>query len=349
MSRQVCHVAMAAEAGTRLDTLLAVRGLYASRSAAVRAIEEGRGLVGGQTVAKKRAVAAGEAIVCTLDEEAEALPVHGEPIDLDVRYEDEDLLVLSKQAGLVCHPSPDHASGTLVNALIWHCGEDNLCNVQGEDDRLGIVHRLDRDTTGLMLAAKTDEAGAALMEAIRLRSVDRHYLALVHGVLAPDTGMIDAPIARDAVERTCMAVRDVPSAREAITTFNVLERFEPGAHDDGYTLLDCKLFTGRTHQIRVHMQYAKHPLVGDAIYTAGAPRDPRASLGLRRQFLHSYRLGFTHPVSGGDLAFADNLSPDLQRVLDGLAGRSRGKTEAGEAAAELLATAPHPTIEGELP
>ncbi len=187
MSRQVCHVAMAAEAGTRLDTLLAVRGLYASRSAAVRAIEEGRVLVGGQTVAKKRAVAAGEAIVCTLDEEAEALPVHGEPIDLDVRYEDEDLLVLSKQAGLVCHPSPDHASGTLVNALIWHCGEDNLCNVQGEDDRLGIVHRLDRDTTGLMLAAKTDEAGAALMEAIRLRSVDRHYLALVHGVLAPDT------------------------------------------------------------------------------------------------------------------------------------------------------------------
>lgn len=349
MSRQVCHVATADDAGARLDALLAARGLYASRSAAVRAIEEGRVLVGGQPTAKKHAVEAGEAIVCTLDEEPEQLPVYGEPIDLDVRYEDEHLLVISKQAGLVCHPSPDHASGTLVNALIWHCGEDNLCNVQGEDDRLGIVHRLDRDTTGLMLAAKDDEAGAALMEAIRLRSVDRHYLALVHGVLAPDTGMIDAPIARDAVDRKRMAVRDVPSAREAITTFNVLERFEPSPHDNGYTLLDCKLFTGRTHQIRVHMQYAKHPLAGDASYTAGAPRDPRASLGLCRQFLHSYRLGFDHPVTGEQMSFADNLSPDLQRVLDGLADRSRGRTEAGQAVAELLEQAPHPAIEGALP
>lgn len=160
--------------------------------------------------------------------------------------------------------------------------------------------------------------------------------------------MIDAPIARGD-ERTRMAVRDVPSAREAITTFNVLERFEPGAHDDGYTLLDCKLFTGRTHQIRVHMQYAKHPVVGDPAYTAHGPRDGRANLGLERQFLHSYRLGFKHPVSGEELRFADNLSPDLQRVLDGLAERSRGKTEEGRRVAELLADAPVPALEGALP
>ncbi len=348
MSKQVCHVALATEAGTRLDALLANRGLYASRSAAARAIEEGRVLVAGAAVPKRHAVAAGEPIVCELDDPPDELPVYGEPIDLDVRYEDDALLVLSKQAGLVCHPTPDHAHGTLVNALIWHCGEGHLCNVQGEDDRLGIVHRLDRDTTGLMLAAKTDEAGAALMEAIRLRMVDRHYLALVHGVVAPDTGMVDAPIARAVQERTRMAVRDGAGSREAITTFSVLERFEPGPHDAGYTLVDCKLFTGRTHQIRVHMQYAKHPLAGDGSYTAGAPRDPRASLGLERQFLHSYRLGFAHPMTGEPVSFADNLPPDLARDLGRLAERSRGRTEAGQAVAELLAGAPRPSVEGDL-
>ena len=327
MARSVCYVATAADEGTRLDALLAAREMYASRSAAVRAIEEGRVLVGGKPVQKKHTVAAGDAIVCELDEEQADLPVIAQDIPLDVRYEDDDLIVLSKQAGLVCHPSPDHADGTLVNALLAHCGADNLCNVQGEDDRLGIVHRLDGDTSGLMLAAKTDEAGEALMEAIRLRSVDRHYLALVHGVLAPDTGMIDAPIARDAAERTRMAVRDTPSAREAITTFEVLERFEPSDHDNGYTLLDCKLFTGRTHQIRVHMQYAKHPIVGDPLYQANAPRAASASLGLDRQFLHSYKLRFEHPTTGEEMSFTDDLPDDLQAVLDGLAPRSMGRVK----------------------
>lgn len=347
MARQVCHVATAADAGKRLDALLAEHGLYVSRSAAARAADEGRVLVGGQPRPKKHLVVAGDAIVAELDEPGEQLPVAGEPIDLDVRYEDDDLLVLSKQAGLVCHPTPEHRSGTLVNALLWHCGEGNLCNVQGEDDRLGIVHRLDRDTTGLMLAAKTDEAGRALMEAIRLRAVDRHYLALVHGVVAADTGMIDAPIARAVDERTRMAVRDGAGSREAITTFNVLERFEGGPCDDGYTLLDCKLFTGRTHQIRVHMQYAKHPLVGDGSYTAGAPRDPRASLGLERQFLHSYRIGLDHPLTGERLELADNLPTDLARALGTLAERSRGRTEAGDATARLLAGSPRPSVEGD--
>ena len=257
--------------------------------------------------------------------------------------------MLSKQIGLVCHPSVDHADGTLVNALIYHCGADHLCNVQGEDDRLGIVHRLDRDTSGLMLAAKTDAAGYALMEDIRDRAVDRHYLALVHGVIAPDTGMIDAPIARSANERTRMAVRDVPSARDAVTTFRVLERFEPRQHDDGYTLIDCKLFTGRTHQIRVHMQYAKHPLVGDPVYTANGPKDARAQLGLKRQFLHSFRIRFIHPETSEELEFADNLPRDLNEALRSLGDRSRGMTDAGREVAALLADAPRPSVEGELP
>ncbi len=349
MARMLSYSATAFDAGERLDSLLAARACFASRSAAARAIESGNVFVNGANVVKKYAVAAGDVIVYQEEEEVEAGPVTGQPIDLDIRFEDDDLIVLSKQIGLVCHPSVDHADGTLVNALIYHCGADHLCNVQGEDDRLGIVHRLDRDTSGLMLAAKTDAAGYALMEDIRDRAVDRHYLALVHGVIAPDTGMIDAPIARSANERTRMAVRDVPSARDAVTTFRVLERFEPRQHDDGYTLIDCKLFTGRTHQIRVHMQYAKHPLVGDPVYTANGPKDARAQLGLKRQFLHSFRIRFIHPETSEELEFADNLPRDLDEALRSLGDRSRGMTDAGREVAALLADAPRPSAEGELP
>lgn len=349
MARMLSYSATALDAGERLDSLLAARACFASRSAAARAIESGNVFVNGANVVKKYAVAAGDVIVYQEEEEVEAGPVTGQPIDLDIRFEDDDLIVLSKQIGLVCHPSVDHADGTLVNALIYHCGADHLCNVQGEDDRLGIVHRLDRDTSGLMLAAKTDAAGYALMEDIRDRAVDRHYLALVHGVITPDTGMIDAPIARSANERTRMAVRDVPSARDAVTTFRVLERFEPRQHDDGYTLIDCKLFTGRTHQIRVHMQYAKHPLVGDPVYTANGPKDARAQLGLKRQFLHSFRIRFIHPETSEELEFADNLPRDLNEALRSLGDRSRGMTDAGREVAALLADAPRPSVEGELP
>lgn len=326
MTRLLSHTVAPEDAGQRLDAFLAAHGLYASRSAAARAVDEGAVFVNGASVPKKYAVVAGDTIVYQVDEAPTPGPVVGQPIDLDIRYEDEHLLVLSKQAGLVCHPSVDHDDGTLVNALIYHCGAENLCNVQGEDDRLGIVHRLDRDTTGLMLAAKDDATGYALMADIRDRAVDRRYLALVHGIVAHDTGMIDAPIARSANERTRMAVRDIPSAREAVTTFRVLERFEHGPHDDGYTLVDCKLFTGRTHQIRVHMQYAKHPLVGDPVYTAHTPKDPAANLGLERQFLHSFQLAFTHPMTGEELHFHDDLPQDLQEVLDTLSDRSLGKT-----------------------
>ena len=161
--------------------------------------------------------------------------------------------------------------------------------------------------------------------------------------------MIDAPIARSADERCRMAVRDTPSAREAITTFRVLERFEAGPKDDGYSLIECKLFTGRTHQIRVHMQYTRHPIVGDPVYNAHGPRDARAQLGLRRQFLHSYSIAFEHPTTGEPMAFADNLPQDLQEALDALAERSLGKTDAGREVAELMATSPVPSVEGEVP
>ena len=330
MSRMLSYNVAAGDAGQRLDALLAARGLYPSRSAAARAVDDGLVFVNGAAVAKKHAVATGDTIVYQVEDAIEPGPLSGQPIDLDIRFEDDSLIVLSKQVGLVCHPSVDHDDGTLVNALIYHCGAENLCNVQGEDDRLGIVHRLDRDTSGLMLAAKTDEVGYALMSDIRDRAVDRRYLALVHGVIAHDTGMIDAPIARGEKDRTRMAIRDTPSARESVTTFRVLERFEHGPRDDGYTLIDCKLFTGRTHQIRVHMEYAKHPLVGDPVYTAGSPSAPAADLGLDRQFLHSFQLSFEHPVTGESLRFADNLPEDLQDALDELSARSAGRTTAGK-------------------
>ena len=318
---QRCHVATANDEGIRLDVLMADRGLYPSRSAAANAIDAGKVLIAGAVAAKKDKVKSGQAIVYEIDEQVIDTPLVGEPIPLDVRYEDDDMIVLSKQAGLVCHPSDDHRDGTLVNALIYRYGADNLCNVQGEKDRLGIVHRLDMDTTGLMMAAKTDVAGEALMAAIQDHVIDRRYKALVHGVISLERGMIDAPIARHAKDRTRMAIRDCESAREAITTFTVLERFEPGPKDNGYTLIDCKLFTGRTHQIRVHMEYTKHPLVGDPLYTRSMPKAESANLGLKRQFLHSFMLTLDHPVTGKQLHFEDDLPEDLQLVLDSLAER----------------------------
>lgn len=317
-----CHVAGAADEGLRLDVVLGQIGAYASRSAAARAIEDGRVQLNGSIPSKRASVHSGDAIVYEVDEVvARPTELVGEEIPLDIRYEDDDLIVLSKQAGLICHPCDGHKTGTLVHALIHHCGADHLCNVQGDLDRLGIVHRLDMDTSGLMLAAKTDECGNALMEAIRERSVDRRYLALVHGIIPRDTGIVDAPIARHPKDRTRMSIRDCPSARDAVTTFTVLERFEAGIRDSGYTLIECKLFTGRTHQIRIHMEYTRHPVVGDPIYRAHMPKHELANLGLNRQFLHSYRLAFEHPSTGEEMSFEDALPADLQQVLDGLADR----------------------------
>lgn len=331
----IAHTVSPGEQGMRLDVLVGGFPEVASRSAAVKLIESGDVLVNGEPASKKRIVLAGDEVSYLPPAPVpEAPEVTAQYIPLDIRYEDDDLIVLSKQAGLVCHPSVGHESWTLANALLEHCGPDHVGMLQGAD-RPGIVHRLDRDTTGLMLAAKSDESQAALQDGIRMRTVDRRYLALVHGYIAPDTGLIDSPIARDPKDRQRMAVSQAEGARSCVTTFTVLERFEAGLHDQGYTLLECKLYTGRTHQIRVHMASINHPCVGDPLYgvmTRGraSKRDPRQELGLERQFLHSYRLCLEHPESGEPLRFVDDLPDDLREVLDGLASRSMGRTRTGE-------------------
>lgn len=319
------------EDGMRLDILLAELDAFPSRSAAVKAIEAGEVLLDGEAVPKKTPVSEGSVIEYPLVEE-KVIELVPQNIPLDIRFEDEHLIVLSKQAGLVCHPSAGHEDGTLANALLAHCGPDHVGTLQG-DDRPGIVHRLDRDTTGLMLAAKDDETQAALQDQIRLRTVDRRYLALVHGIIAPDTGLIDAPIARGSRDRMRMEISEAPNARSSVTTFTVLERFEPASGDSGFTLIECKLYTGRTHQIRLHMEYIQHPCVGDPLY--GNARS-RADLGLTRQFLHSYSLSFEHPMTGEHLGFLDPLPWDLEAVIDELADRSEGRTEKGESVYQAL-------------
>lgn len=323
------HVVSDGEQGMRLDAVLGSLESVASRSAAARLIEEGLVTVDGSPAAKKYAVRAGERIEFELPA-GPSVELTPEPIDLDIRFEDDHMIVLSKQAGLVVHPAHGHWSGTLVNALLFHAKE--LGGLQGED-RPGIVHRLDKDTSGLMMAAKTDDAQAALQEAIKIRSVDRRYVTLVHGWIAPDSGIIDAPLARDARDRMRMGVSDHLDAKQAVTTFRVLERFDAGPHDDGFTLLECKLYTGRTHQIRVHMAYIKHPCVGDQLYGL---RRPKADLGLERQFLHAYRLELDHPVTGERLCFVDPPPEDLSALLRDIAEYSTGRTPAGEEVGALL-------------
>lgn len=316
MIRPIVHVSENAS-GMRLDAYMAAEGCYPTRSIAARYLSDGKVRLNGKVARKSCSVASGDIVEYEPYEDPSMPELESSDIPLDVRYEDDYLLVICKQPGLVCHPAEGHFGDTLVNALIAHCGREHLCNVQGESDRLGIVHRLDRDTSGLMLAAKTNDVGLALMDDIRTRDVDRHYLALVHGWIPLDTGYIDAPIARSDKDRLRMTVSDKDNARPSVTTFKVLKRFEPSRNDDGYTLIDCKLFTGRTHQIRVHMEYIKHPCVGDPVYGW----HKKDNLGLDRQFLHSYKLDFTHPVTKERLHFEDSLPRDLQEVIDMLEAR----------------------------
>ena len=334
MSEQVIRCVGPEHEGSRLDQYLAAEGVYRSRSAATKAIEDGLVSVNDEIeTSKKRIMHTDDDVAAQVQEHSDA-PVVLEPqqIPLDIRFEDDDLIVLSKQRGLVCHPSQGHADRTLANALLWHCGPDHLGTMQGTD-RPGIVHRLDMDTTGLMLAAKNDHTQALLQEAIRMRSVDRRYVALVHGNIAPDTGLIDAPIARHAKDRLRMAVSEDPSARPSLTTFTVLQRFEAGRKDDGYTLIECKLYTGRTHQIRVHMSYIGHPCVGDPLYGRGTQQQ---NLDLDRQFLHSWSLAFDHPMTGERLQFKDGLTWELDEALEGLSSRESELTAAGKTVRSAL-------------
>ena len=315
--------------GMRLDAFLAAQQGAPSRSACAKLIEQGSVTINmTPATSKSEKVLLGDRVQALLpDGPAEGgLLVPNPDIPLDIRFEDDFLIVLSKQIGLVCHPSPGHIDDTLANALVAHCGYSRLGLLQGED-RPGIVHRLDMDTTGLMVCAKDDATQQALQDLIRLRILDRRYLALVHGYISPDEGTIETGIARSRRDPLRMCVSNDPIAREAITTFRTLERFEAGRADEGYTLIECHLYTGRTHQIRVHMRHAAHPLVGDPLYGKGTERQ---NLGLSRQFLHSWSIAFDHPATGERIALTDSLPDDLAGVLASLDDRSMGRTPAGE-------------------
>ena len=341
LSRVVNALVGPSEDGMRLDAFLSTLGECPSRSACVRLIASERVSINGTLATdKSERVLLGDRVSVELEQE-ERVPGRLLPnaeIPLDIRYEDDYLIVLSKQAGLVCHPSPGHVDDTLANALVAHCGYENLGKLQG-DDRPGIVHRLDMDTSGLMLAAKDDETQRALQDLIRLRVLDRRYVVLVQGYVSMDEGGVTTGIMRSPKDRIHMIATDDPGAREAITTYRVLERFEAGTRDEGYTLMECHLYTGRTHQIRVHMRHIGHPVVGDQLYGVSSRRARRGDrdMGLKRQFLHSWHVAFDHPVTNEHLELADSLPADLHAVLRGLEDRSMGRTEAGEIICSQLA------------
>ncbi|MBE3587933.1 MAG: RluA family pseudouridine synthase [Thermoanaerobacteraceae bacterium] len=292
-------------AGRRLDVFLAGESPDLSRSHIHKLIEEGLVTVNGGPARAGYRVKAGDEVLVEIPPPRE-LAVLPEDIPLDIFYEDGDVIVINKPRGMVVHPAEGSYSGTLVNALLYHCRD--LSGVNGVL-RPGIVHRLDKDTSGLIMVAKNDRAHLDLARQLQDRRVTRRYIALAHGGFKEDRGTVDAPIGRHPRDRQRMAV--VAGGRRAVTHYTVRERFGQ------YTLLDLKLETGRTHQIRVHMAYLGHPLVGDLKYGPARPH-----FGLQGQFLHAAVLGFVHPGTGEYLEFTAPLPEELQQVLDKLmAGR----------------------------
>ena len=269
--------------GERLDQFLSrsVEGL--TRSAAQRLIEEGAVTCNGRAVKKNARTAVGDAVALTLPD-PEPVDVLPQDIPLDVVYEDADVIVVNKPVGMVVHPAPGHPDGTLVNALLYHC-KNSLSGINGAL-RPGIVHRIDRDTSGLIIAAKNDAAHLALAAQLQDHSLYRYYEAVCVGGLKEDSGTVDAPIGRHPVDRKKMAV-DRKNGRRAVTHWSVLARYP------GHTHIRCRLETGRTHQIRVHMASTGHPLLGDTVYGAKKPVP-----GLAGQCLHARRLSFVHPRTG---------------------------------------------------
>jgi 23S rRNA pseudouridine1911/1915/1917 synthase len=263
-----------------------------SRAAAERLFAQGV-LVDGEARAKSHRLAGGEEV--EFDAPEPEAPLQAEEVPLRIAYEDEHLLVVDKPAGVVVHPAPGHATGTLVHGLLDELGGGD------EPERPGIVHRLDRDTSGLLVVARTDEAYRGLQDLIRAREVERRYKALVRGRPQSQRGRIEAPIGRDRHEPTRMSL-DTDNPRDAVTHFEVEDLL------DGHALLDVRLETGRTHQIRVHLAAIDLPVVGDTVYGV---RDPE----LRRQFLHAWRLAFTHPVTGEEIEVESPLPEDLQAAL----------------------------------
>jgi 23S rRNA pseudouridine1911/1915/1917 synthase len=312
--RVVVEVEAEAE-GQRLDLYLASRpevGL--SRSRLHKLIRQGAVQVAGQTVKPSRPVRAGEAVVLELPK-LEPPSVEPEPIELDILYEDEHFLVVNKPASMVVHPAAGVRSGTVVNALLHHCA-GRLSGIGGVE-RPGIVHRLDKETSGLLIAAKTDPAHRSLAAQFASRRVAKHYQALVHGLVRSEEGVIEGSIGRDPKHRKRMALVD--GGRPAVSEYRVLERFE------AHSLLVVSLRTGRTHQIRVHLASVGHPVLGDRLY-GGRRRwvtEGRSLVG--RQALHAWRLSFDHPISGQRLWFEAPLPEDFRRALELL----RRRLEAG--------------------
>lgn len=288
----------AEDAGARIDVCLAAK-LGVSRSNMQKLLEEGRVKRGDKVLKANYKVRAGE--VYTVDipepEPIEAVP---EDIPLDIIYEDDDVVVLNKARGMVVHPAPGNYTGTLVNALLYHC--KNLSGINSAI-RPGIVHRLDKDTSGIMIVAKNDAAHIALSQQIQSKTAVRTYLAVVRGNIKTDSGTIETQIARDKNDRKKMAVVK-EGGREAITDYEVLERFGK------YTLVRCKLRTGRTHQIRVHMEYLGYPLVGDPKYSP-----MKTPFAIKGQALHSHTLEFTHPHTGERMKFEAPLPEDMHKII----------------------------------
>ena len=295
--------------GRRLDALLADLCQDLSRSYIQKLVQEGQILVNSRQAKVSLKVKAGDCIDLTLPE-PEELHVEPENIPLDILYEDPYLLVVNKPKNMVVHPAPGHPGGTLVNALLWHCA-GQLSGINGVA-RPGIVHRIDRDTTGSLVICKTDQAHASLAEQLKEHSINRRYRAIAIGNIREDQGTISAPIGRHHTDRKKMAV-DREHGREAITHYQVLERFGQ------YTYIECRLETGRTHQIRVHMASIGHPLLGDPVY--GPAKCP---FPLEGQTLHAMVLGFMHPITGEYMEFTAPLPAYFEELLRKLRGVKTG-------------------------
>lgn len=283
----------------RIDKVLTTLEPEITRSQLKNLINDGHVTVNGQAVKPKYKVQAGDKI-SLVKPEPQSLELTPENIPLDIVYEDDDVIVVNKPQGMVVHPAPGHPDHTLVNALLYH---SPLSTINGTF-RPGIVHRIDKDTSGLLMVAKNDLAHQSLAEQLRNKTNKREYLALVYGQIKEDEGTIDAPLGRNPQDRKKQAV--VKGGRHAVTHFKVIKRY------DNFTLVKCILETGRTHQIRVHMKYIGHPLVGDPLY------GPRKVIGKNGQFLHAALLGFKHPRTGKEMVFEAPFPENFQKMLDKL-------------------------------
>lgn len=290
------------DAGSRLDAFLALNLEGKTRSAVQKLIDQGKVLVNGKCGKKNDKVKPGDSIRVEIPE-PEPLELLPQDIPLDIVYEDEHLLVVNKPKGMVVHPAPGNPDGTLVNALLYHCGQ-SLSGINGVI-RPGIVHRIDKDTSGLLMVAKNDLAHQSLAAQIAAHTFTRMYNTVVYGNLKTDEGTISAPIARHPTDRKKMAV--VPGGREAVTHYQALERLP------GFTLVECRLETGRTHQIRVHMAHIGHPVAGDPVY---GPK--KCITSLNGQCLHARLLGFVHPATGEYMEFDSGLPPYFTDFLEKL-------------------------------